>query len=409
MTEMGTNTTRVDAAPQEKARIHLGHLDGIRGIAALWVVVEHIITELVTRPDAGQLPHWLLMLLYQIDVGQVPVDIFIVLSGYCLMLPVARTGVLAGGFAGYIKRRARRILPPYYASVALFSILLLLVPALRFGFGTHYSEHVPFLTVPIVASHLLMVHNVSGAWIYQGNGVWWSVATEWQIYFLMPLLLWFWRRGGPLAAIAAGFAIGIVPQALSHGISAACYHFIGLFALGMGAASVGFDPETDDRVRKQPWAAYTVGLWALSVLAVHGRLPIPHIPSMVAMDTLVGLTTAALLLWLGEASRANRRPLALSLAACPIAVSLGAFSYSLYLVHYPVQLLCEAALMRYHVPIGPTLATMTIIGIPLCLGVAYVFHLIFEKPFLAKSPRESRPVLMPTFAPTVAPPIVVGE
>ena len=52
---------------------------------------------------------------------------FIVLSGYSLMIPAARNGgELVGGFRRYIFRRARRILPPYYAAL-ICSIALILV------------------------------------------------------------------------------------------------------------------------------------------------------------------------------------------------------------------------------------------------------------------------------------------
>ena len=101
-------------------RAHLDHLDGVRGLAALFVVLHH--AWLLTAdhfPIAaetgllGLLTNWLLY-------GHLAVDVFIVLSGFCLILPVARSGgALAGGAAGFYRRRARRILPPYFAALTI--------------------------------------------------------------------------------------------------------------------------------------------------------------------------------------------------------------------------------------------------------------------------------------------------
>ena len=61
----------------------------------------------------GLLTNWLLY-------GHLAVDVFIVLSGFCLMLPVARSGgALADGARGFFVRRARRILPPYFAAFTI--------------------------------------------------------------------------------------------------------------------------------------------------------------------------------------------------------------------------------------------------------------------------------------------------
>ncbi len=66
------------------------------------------------------LPFWADYATFWLSWGQVAVDVFIVLSGYCLMLPVARAGgALRGGPVGYMKRRARRILPPMLASLGV--------------------------------------------------------------------------------------------------------------------------------------------------------------------------------------------------------------------------------------------------------------------------------------------------
>src|SRR4051812_26575815 len=101
-------------------RVHLAYLDGLRGALALYVVVHHcwIRGGLVARPGLeGLATNWMLY-------GHLAVNFFIVLSGFCLMIPVARTQRLAGGVLDFYARRARRILPPYYAILLIGLVLV---------------------------------------------------------------------------------------------------------------------------------------------------------------------------------------------------------------------------------------------------------------------------------------------
>src|SRR4051812_41118914 len=77
--------------------------------------------------------------------GHEAVAIFIVLSGYCLMLPVARRGEsqLKGGFGSYLGRRAFRILPPYFAALGLSLLLIASSATLRRASGTIWDDSLP--------------------------------------------------------------------------------------------------------------------------------------------------------------------------------------------------------------------------------------------------------------------------
>ncbi len=67
-------------------RIRLAYLDGIRGLAALYVVLVHSwALDDALQPSLLWLPVTKLL-----RYGIFAVVIFIVLSGYCLMLPVVR-------------------------------------------------------------------------------------------------------------------------------------------------------------------------------------------------------------------------------------------------------------------------------------------------------------------------------
>ncbi len=137
-------------------------------MAALAVAVLHATTFTGHLGDAdANLP----VIARLTELGNYAVPVFTTLSGYVLMLPVARTTnfELRGGFWRYLWRRAKRILPPYYASLVLFLLLIATVPALQSGNDTAWFNKVP-ITLEGVVSHFLLIHNWNGAWIYQING-----------------------------------------------------------------------------------------------------------------------------------------------------------------------------------------------------------------------------------------------
>jgi peptidoglycan/LPS O-acetylase OafA/YrhL len=178
-----------------------------------------------------------------LSFGHEAVAVFIVLSGYCLMLPVVRRGGdrLPRSVGNFIARRAFRILPPYYATIVLSLVLIATVPVLsRGGSGTIWDDSLPGLALAPILAHAFVLHNWFPEWAFQINGPLWSVATEWQIYFFFPwLLLPLWRRFGLVTAFLVAAVVGYVPLAIvTARASAAIPWYLALFALGMGAAAV---------------------------------------------------------------------------------------------------------------------------------------------------------------------------
>lgn len=64
-------------------------------------------------------------------------------------------------------------------------------------------------------------------------------------------------------------------------------------------------------------------------------------------------------------------------------VKLGSFSYSLYLVHTIAMALLQFALKDVIRTPLVNLILLSVLGLPLCLLSAYIFHIIFEKPFMS--------------------------
>ena len=372
--------------------MHLAYLDGLRAAAALYVVLFHAGVGF-TSPE---LPPWARNLRRALTFGHCAVAVFIVLSGYCLMLPVARAeGQLIGGMKRYIGRRAWRILPPYYATLLASLLLLWAVPLLQTRTATIWDDTSPaFVTGPI-ATHLLLVHNLVPSWATRINGPLWSVATEWQIYFFFPLvLLPVWRRFGVFATLLVGFGLGCAPIWLApHVASRWVPWYLGLFALGMCAAATGFSTRSAERalLERVPWKPLVLVLLVCCLLGMTAFVKtwFRFIP---LSDAFLGLTTAALLVHYTECSRGGprARPRFLRVLESRPLVALGHFSYSLYLSHLPVVALCYFALRSAALSPQALLLAMLATSVPASLAVALAFYWLVERHFVGRPPTAAK-------------------
>ncbi len=381
--------TDVSARPA-RAGLRLEYLDGLRALASIYVVLFHAGAGF----SSNQLPFVARSVRHLLTFGHHAVAIFIVLSGYCLMLPVVRgNGHLFGGVRRYLFRRARRILPPYYAALGLSLALIALIPALATPTGTIWDDTSPALAWGPIATHLLLIHNLFPNLIYRINGPLWSVATEWQIYFFFPLvLLPIWERAGTWLALLAAFALGLLPLLVAPAIADRWIPwYLGLFALGMCAAAIGFSERPVERRLREavPWKIVLLALAACCAIGVT-VLVRQWFGFMPASDALVGATTAALLVHYSDSAvklEGAQRPLCLRFLESRPLVRLGHFSYSLYLTHLPVVALCYFALRRFELSPQLAMFALVVISVPASLFVAYAFFLVFERRFVNQPQR----------------------
>lgn len=370
-----------------KNALRLEYLDGLRALAALYVVLFH--AALFERLDPASLPPLAHNAARALSFGHDAVAVFIVLSGYCLMLPVARAdGYIKRGLGSYFARRAFRILPPYYAALLGSLALLVVVPTLQASTHTIWDDSSPAFGFGPVGSHLLLIHNLFPRFANRINGPLWSVATEWQIYFFFPLfLLPIWRRFGALATVLVGFVVGCLPLAFAPATAySANTWYLGLFALGMGAAGINFAsrPSEHGLRTRAPLGLITLALLGACVVGTTVLIKF-WFRVMPLSDALVGLATAAALTYLTrqalDTSAASRSP-ALRVLETPALVGLGRFSYSLYLTHLPVVALCYLALQRFALPPAQRMAALIAVSVPLSVAVAFAFFWVFERRFV---------------------------
>jgi peptidoglycan/LPS O-acetylase OafA/YrhL len=356
-----------EAPPGESIRSRLGGLDGIRGLAALFVVFHHCYLLAFPGYPSSTGPFWSRWLIY----GQFAVVVFIVLSGFSLAVSPARHGWELGGARRFAHRRAWRILPPYWAAL-LFSLLIawFVVP--------QPGEAVPGLKSIVVNG--LLIQDVTGA--PTPNGAFWSIAIEAQLYFVFPLLLLVVRRtnGLTMAAISTGIValVGVLAprSSLVDKLMRFTPQLAALFAMGVVAAGI---VAASRRYRSWPWhwIALAAAIPPVTVIAVMGSEW--TIGNYLWIDMALGPAIGCLL---AAVATGHPRPFVRLLDTPPLK-RLGSFSYSLYLVHAPI------VVAVYHLVVADRLghgvaafATTVGIAVPLSIAFAWFFASIFEIPFM---------------------------
>lgn len=381
-----TPTTRhIPQVPHQR----LVFVDGLRALAALYVVVHHAWLQ-IWPVDYGRFPSGPLAVLTNwMGYGHFAVSVFIVLSGFSLMLPVVHNGwTLRGGTVGFLLRRARRILPPYYLAVA-FSLLLI---ALLVGqkTGTHWDISLP-VTPETLKAHLLLQQDLYGQ--CKINHALWSIAVEWRIYFVFPVIVLLWRRIGGIATISSTILIAYTLAYLAGGTQwePTVPHYLALFAMGAAAAAIAVSPDARSRLLRDrlPWTAFTIALFAIICLACwRWGQPVgwPDRSMLLLLDTFVGMATASALI--GAARPHQHDVLHRMLSWKPLA-TIGTFSYSLYLIHAPLlqvvwQYIAHPLRFLGFGDAGELLITLGV-GIPMILGISYLFFRICEQPFMSSA------------------------
>lgn len=351
-------------------------LDGLRGVAALVVVLHHLM--LVATPylksSGGAAPwsaYWWISEtpLKLFSAGSEAVLVFFILSGLVVALPSLRSKNFS--WAGFLSGRLVRLYLPVWASLAFGTLLIWLVPRSESAVtdGT-WVDNSNATSAPL--GSLLGQASLTRV-SYDINNVLWSLRWELIFSVLLPLfiVLALVVRRHWAVALGIAFALSIVGS-LSH-LDALLYlptFFIGtLMAVRLDAIRE-WSARRLLRPRARLWG---FGLVALSVLAITASwmaLPIAPAGSIqnAVLAQLALLGAAGLVL-----SSIAVRPLsrALDSRGCQW---LGRMSFSLYLVHVPI------------------IATLTfvfddqrwwlvaLVTLPASLLVAWGFNWLIERP-----------------------------
>lgn len=188
-------------------------LDGLRGLAALWVLIGHCMI----------LTGWGLPVLGAPDLG---VDLFILLSGFLMTFQYQLRSRFEDWtqpkvWAGFWIRRFFRIAPLYYV---LLAVALLLGPAIyadRVLIDTALATPTNYLQLPTryldasftnLLAHLSFVFGLIPSYAFRTPLPDWSLGLEMQFYLVFPLLTLLAHQVGwiKMTLIAAAFGVCLV-------------------------------------------------------------------------------------------------------------------------------------------------------------------------------------------------------
>ena len=342
----------------------LGHrfeqLDAVRAVAVLGVVACHTF-------DVDRHP-WF-------DYGGQGVQLFFVISGFLItgILIDARRDATAsrqpmtGVIRSFYARRALRIFPVYYATLAVGAAIG--VQGMREQLGWN----------------LLYLSN----WKIALDGEWgavthiWSLAVEEQFYLVWPLVVLFAPRRLLPWAIGSMVAVALVTRTVLVATTDMWADGVGILtpavldALGLGALLALLWRVALDVDRIVTW----IGALAVAVLAfdvVAHRVA----PSLPDLSAVTHIWWPLLFVWVvHHAARGVRGPVAHVLTWRPL-VYVGTVSYGIYLFHLFVVPITEMVERRtgMNVPLPGTGAGRFVVVTLISIGVASLSWTFFERP-----------------------------
>jgi peptidoglycan/LPS O-acetylase OafA/YrhL len=381
-TQSPSNSARRPPGTDETFTLpHIAPLDGLRGVAILFVILVH----LVPSPAPG---------------GWFGVDLFFVLSGFLITSILLREHRLSGGIhlGRFYFRRALRLLP------ALFLMMLACLAVAYFREPSRTFSY----TLLNARAVILYFYN----WrLYYTDSVHqtpvfahlWSLSVEEQFYLLWPLLLLLLLRLGLgrrlILALCFGAALSfifgraVVPLRSEYHwlISLLSMRYDGLLWGVCIALSIEGRALLPSRGVRLVGAA--VVAVAVALLAVHARMPaVPH-PISPLYNIRVGYSVVEVCSTALVAVTVFCAPMVwrIGLEYAPLRW-LGRISYGLYLWHIPIL-----TYMIYlpTVYISAQFATIPVwirseSAILLSVGVAALSHYCFERPILRWRDRFNR-------------------
>jgi peptidoglycan/LPS O-acetylase OafA/YrhL len=344
-------------------RGHHPALDGIRGLAILLVFVYH----------CSGLNH---DLFFDVYPGWAGVDLFFVLSGLLITGLLLDSRGSQGYYSRFLVRRGLRILPLYYATLAVVFIGIALGPA--GGLKALLPSQVYFWTY---TPNLLFAFQGWPAPTMMLNHFW-SLGVEEQFYLFWPLPVALLNARQLAWTCVAGIVIAVALRCL-HPVFPFAYVFTfarldGLFLGALVALGLRHAPAL--LLRARTWALWG-GLAGLAVVVVRERSVDMTTPTMITLGyTAIG----ALFAWLvsGAFVQGSGGDRLRGWLCRPWLRTLGTYAYGLYVFHnllwWTVHLLLARKLA--HMPGGAFIAYAVFLAVLVVLVVAS-YHL-FEQRFL---------------------------
>ena len=287
---------------------YLPELDGLRGLAILWVVLYHCHPRLVGT--------WIY---YASLWGWAGVILFFILSGFLITSILLVTRDKPHFFHNFHARRALRIWPVY--------ILLLVVVYLNAPWFIGPSVWDAIKTAPWLA-YIFFVQNLFHITMPPALQPTWALAIEEQYYFVWAPVVKFLRRPWMLATVLAAALVLSPALRLGHHAWLTPTHTL-IHLDGIALGSLMALALHTLRLSRRAWlimglVAFVAGVWAAATVA----------GGTAFLDSAMAVGFSGLILSL-IAATGSRNPVNAALRSGPIKF-YGRISYGLYMSHISV-------------------------------------------------------------------------
>ena len=351
-------------------------LDGLRGLAAVSVLLGHYL---------GEVPHRIPGL----ALAWLGVDLFFVISGFLIGTIIFKNRDSTNFFGVFYLRRAGRILPIYILTVCLTLFAINALPST--------SWNLPALNPLYYAT---FTQNLGMVITGQTGSIWllptWTLAVEEQFYLLSPIVICALPRRYTFAVIIISILVGVTARALFFFqgyelagsvllVSRSDSLAIGLIA---SYANLYWRPISENALR------YTALVATGVLLLVLFKNPFLY---SVADHFLVSIIAVAYVVLAARRSEVLK----------PLRIKglqfLGAISYGLYLLHQPISGLLHGLLLDGIPDIGtPLQVAVTLLATFASIACAWISWKYLESPVLRKAR------LLSYKAPGIDPPVQPG-
>lgn len=352
----------------QSARLH--SLDGLRGIAALIVLIHHSLLTIPALADpyysdvaakGGSVEWWLIHTpLHLLWEGKAAVYIFFILSGIVLTLPVLKASSRYSWRAFYPQRIVRLYLP-VWGSVALAAIVFWLLPRQGVPNSEWLLERPKEMDSKGILESLTLIASPGGL-----ISPLWSL--QWEVLFsiVVPIYIWF-----ALKFQRWPFLIGIgcvVVSSVGGALEESILIYPPMFMLGaVIAVRLDHIRKLSHGLSNRQWIALTLASAAL--MSAHW-IALAFNPSDALLGSMIGPTLIGSALMVVAAIGWPKMSRTLT---APILLWLGTISFSLYLVHEPI-------VVGLGYLAGPNIWWSIPAGIFISLVVGHIFYRIIEKP-----------------------------
>jgi peptidoglycan/LPS O-acetylase OafA/YrhL len=356
-------------------------IDGLRGMAALLIVLRHIIPLHANQLNAQS--------------SYLAVELFFLFSGFVIAHAYDRRFAEGLGFWTFVKVRLIRLYPLYLLG---FTVAVLTIPLARL-LGHRAWPLLPAVVIP----NLLILPTpirFAGGLLYPFNNPSWTLFFELVANFAYALAVRH-LNNRRLAVIVAVSALGLALtaatfQSLDVGYNQ--HHFIGgfgrvFFSFFMGVAVYRLQAYRPSPVRVSPWILMAAAFLLLIA-------PVPKGVDRALYDSLCALVVFPVFAYLSTSVEPGPRGQRLFVLG-------GGVSYALYLIHAPLGGMLNQVFGVIGRPKGS--AALGIAFVAFAFGVAWLAERFYDRParrWLTKittpGPKQAAPTRAPPPAEDVA-------